>query len=133
VVVKVNIRSTQNTTHRPLLVVDDDEDIREALHELLALEGYAVSTARHGREALDMLRGGLTPSVILLDIMMPVMNGYEFLEERRDDPQLAQVPVIVMSAGVPRVTGVEVVLQKPLDLPRLLAQLGSYSRQPRDC
>src|SRR5689334_6104245 len=79
-----------------ILVVDDDEDILEALRDLLRDEGYDVVAARDGRTALERLRGGLRPRLILLDLMMPTMNGYEFRREQRADPALAGIPTIVV-------------------------------------
>jgi len=79
--------------------VDDDADIREALEELLADSGYSVMTAGNGRQALDLLADEPLPSVILLDMMMPVMDGYEFLEAQRNDQRLASIPVAVLTAS----------------------------------
>lgn len=84
--------------NKRLLVVDDDDDIRESLSDLLVNEGYDVSTARQGLEALTQLRAGLLPALILLDMMMPSMNGWQFLEAQRNDEALSGLPVVVMSA-----------------------------------
>ena len=82
-----------------VLVVDDDPDIRESLSDVLTDEGYQVITAVDGRDALAKLRGqGAAPSVILLDLMMPVMSGTQFYAEKQRDPLLAQIPVVVVSA-----------------------------------
>ena len=82
-----------------VLVVDDDPDIRESLAEVLEDEGYQVATAVDGRDALLKLRGpGLAPSVILLDLMMPVMSGVQFCAEKQRDPLLAPIPVVIVSA-----------------------------------
>jgi two-component system chemotaxis response regulator CheY len=82
-----------------ILVVDDDVAIREALEAVLEDEGYVVQSAANGREALALLRAGEgPPAVILLDLMMPVMNGWEFRAAQQDDPILAQIPVVVISA-----------------------------------
>jgi CheY-like chemotaxis protein len=82
-----------------IVVVEDDADTREALVDLLRLLGYAVATAENGRRALDLLRTMKDkPCLILLDIMMPVMNGWQFLEERGTDPALADIPVVVLTA-----------------------------------
>src|SRR5688572_1427935 len=84
---------------RFILVVDDDADIRTSLAELLGDEGYQVETAVNGQDALDKLRAlkGV-PCVILLDLMMPVMAGQQFYAEQQKDPDLAQIPVVVISA-----------------------------------
>ena len=82
-----------------ILVVEDDRDIRESLVELLQEEGYDVVAARHGAEALECLRAnGTLPSLIVLDLMMPVMDGRTFRREQRTDTRLAGIPVLVLSA-----------------------------------
>jgi len=81
-----------------LLVVEDDHDVREALTELLREAGYAVAWAPDGDEALRALSAGLRPAAILLDLMMPVMDGFEFRARQRSDPALAAIPVILMTA-----------------------------------
>jgi CheY-like chemotaxis protein len=84
---------------RIIFVVDDDPGIRESLADVLEDEGYTVVTAVDGREALAKLRGqGPVPCVILLDLMMPVMNGAQFYAEQQRDPALASIPVVVISA-----------------------------------
>jgi CheY-like chemotaxis protein len=96
---------------RRVLVVDDDRDNRELLVELLAGEGYVVSSASDGRRALEEARA-MRPDVILLDLMMPVMNGWEFRDAQLRDPHLARVPVVVVSAFEDTLD-VEAVLRKP--------------------
>jgi len=85
--------------HATVLVIDDDEDVRVALRELLQYEGFAATTASDGREALDLLLGGLRPCAILLDLMMPGMNGWDFRAEQMRVPELAEIPVAVLSAS----------------------------------
>src|SRR5438552_202636 len=81
-----------------VLVVEDDADIRESLGTILEEEGYGVVTTRNGREALSYLRSGRPrPSLILLDLLMPVMSGAEFRAEQERDPALADIPVVVLS------------------------------------
>jgi CheY-like chemotaxis protein len=82
-----------------VLVVDDDADLRDCLADLLGLAGYEVHEAAGGREALGALRGGLRPSLILLDLMMPEMSGWEFRDQQRAEPELASIPVVVLTAG----------------------------------
>lgn len=83
-----------------ILIVDDDNDVRSALSELLEEEGFSVQGAPNGREALARLRaGGVHPAVILLDLMMPGMDGWDFRSEQMRDPNLAAVPVVVVSAS----------------------------------
>ncbi len=84
-------------TGRRVLVVEDDLDLRDLLVEFLASEGYEVSAAADGERALAEAHAR-RPDVILLDLMMPVMSGWQFREAQLDDPQLAGVPVVVVSA-----------------------------------
>ena len=84
---------------KSVLVVEDDDDLRESLVEFIAEEGYQAEAARSGLEALDKLRWGLRPCFILLDLRMGVMNGWEFRKEQKLDPELADIPVIAMTAG----------------------------------
>jgi len=81
-----------------VLVVDDDADIRETVSLILEDEGYEVQSAPDGAIALAMLREGPRPDVILLDLMMPVMNGWQFREEQERDPELVGIPIVVLSA-----------------------------------
>jgi len=102
---------------RPLiLVVDDDADVRSAIAETLEDEGYRAAQAANGIAALDLARRGGTPALILLDLWMPVLDGWGFLERRAIDPALASVPVIVMSASPfeRHVPGVHRLLKKPI-------------------
>ena len=116
-----------------ILIVEDDPDIREDLAELLRARGHEVTTASNGREALDGLRQGALPRVILLDLMMPVMNGWEFRSQMMQDPQLASIPVLVLS-GVADVRlhaktlQVDGFVAKPIDLDRLYAEMDRYAR-----
>jgi CheY-like chemotaxis protein len=82
-----------------VLIVEDDQDSADSLAEVFAARGYEVTVARDGRDALDRVRAsGRRPDVILLDILMPVMDGLAFLAARSSEPLLARVPVIVMTA-----------------------------------
>ena len=81
-----------------ILVVEDDIDVREGLATFLECEGYHVVEAAHGAEALERLRGGGAFGLILLDLMMPVMNGWDFRRHQLADPHLADVPVICLTA-----------------------------------
>jgi CheY-like chemotaxis protein len=83
----------------PILVVDDDPDIREALQDVLEYEGYSVLLAANGAEALTVLASSAPPSLILLDLMMPVMDGFKFRAKQLEDPRFASVPVVIVSAG----------------------------------
>ena len=112
-----------------ILLVDDDADIREALGEMLRDEGFVVATAQHGREAMSWLRERRLPScAIILDLMMPVMDGNEFLLAKRTDPGLIALPVVVVTASaralhVQQTPDVKACLSKPIDFDRLLIAL----------
>lgn len=82
-----------------VLVVDDDFAIRDALVECLRDDGYDVRTAEHGKAALESLNSGVLPDVIVLDLMMPIMNGFEFLEALRRRPDAGKIRVVVLSAN----------------------------------
>jgi CheY-like chemotaxis protein len=107
-----------------ILVVDDDADIREVLSEVLIESGHEVMTASNGREALEILRDGWAPCMVLLDLMMPVMDGYVFLEQAKSDPLLASIPITVITAGrqvdLERLVGATLVA-KPIRLPALMS------------
>jgi len=111
------------------MVVDDDADIREVLSEVLAENGHEVVTAANGLEALQILRRDPLPCMVFLDLMMPVMDGYVFMEQRRIDPMLAAVPVAVITAGrqidFDRLEGATVV-PKPLRLPVLMSVVDKH-------
>jgi CheY-like chemotaxis protein len=113
-----------------VLVVEDDRDIRESLQDLLEVEGYAVVTAENGRDALQRLHRMEAPSVILLDLMMPVMSGDEFLQELRNDDSLREIPVLVVSAWTDEANKVLGLAQghitKPIAVPDLLSELGRF-------
>src|SRR5687768_13520104 len=85
---------------RLILVVDDDIDIREAIQDTLEEEGFRVESAPDGAAALERLRAlPYEPCLVLLDLMMPVMDGWEFLAARKEDPRLASIPITVISAS----------------------------------
>jgi CheY-like chemotaxis protein len=92
----------KNELRRRLLIVEDAEEIRTTMAELLAAEGYEVQAAANGREALTLLASAKLeelPHLILLDLMMPTMDGAQFRAEQRKHPQLAKIPVLLMTAG----------------------------------
>jgi CheY-like chemotaxis protein len=116
---------------RTVLVVDDDVNFREILKQILSLEGYRVTSAATGAEALEVLQGVSSPCVILLDLMMPVMDGSQFRREQARDPALAEIPVVVVSAAsnVPQkaaALGAAGYIQKPVDLDNLLSTVQRY-------
>ena len=116
-----------------VLVVEDHADLREMLAVLLESEGFRVQTASNGKEALDSLKAG-RPSVILLDLMMPVMSGDEFRRRQLQEPDLASVPVICMTAahdGPQRAARLKVAqyFQKPVDFDRLISAVRELAHQ----
>jgi signal transduction histidine kinase len=109
-----------------LLLVEDDSSIRLALTDMLEDEGFAVTTAINGRAALEDLRHAPPPDVIVLDLMMPVMDGWEFRVEQRSDPMLAGIPLLAMSADLSakaRAIAADGYVRKPIDFPEMLRQL----------
>jgi len=112
-----------------ILVVDDDPDIRDSLREVLEEEGYAVACVGNGREALDYLHREPRPRVILLDLMMPIMDGWQFRREQKKDPVIADIPLIVITATGKRpvLIDAEELVMKPLDLGRLFEAIERYT------
>src|SRR5687768_6649891 len=106
---------------KTVLIVDDDEDIRDAVGAVLESRGWFVTTSPDGRDALRLLIGGSRPSVILLDLMMPNVDGIWFREAQLRDPKLARIPVIVLtafstSAAPPELFANVPVVRKPFDV-----------------
>jgi CheY-like chemotaxis protein len=116
---------------KTVLIVEDDETARKALKVLLESEGYLVGTAANGREAVNYLLRNGRPGLILLDLMMPVMSGWEFRKEQKRDSALASIPVVVCSAAGDlqqevALLGASGCLQKPIDSERLLEMVRSF-------
>jgi two-component system response regulator MprA len=115
-----------------LCVVDDDADIREALRDVLTFEGYEVVLADDGQSALERLRArGNGCCLILLDLMMPRMNGWEFRRKQLADPALAGIPVVLLTGAGTAAKAidelhVEGTIEKPFDLDALLAKIAHY-------
>jgi DNA-binding response OmpR family regulator len=112
-----------------VFIVEDDLDTREMLEQFLLMQGFEVETASNGKVALDRLNGGVRASVILLDLMMPVMDGWQFRREQTRVQALARIPVIVVSAaGRERLEQIDAddYLAKPVDLDELLARVSQY-------
>jgi CheY-like chemotaxis protein len=119
----------------PILVVEDTDDSREVMEALLEMEGYQVTCASDGREALDLLEEGLRPCLILLDVSMPRMNGIEFRRIQAADERFRDIPVILYSA-IHEITwlypSLDVpVCHKPMDIDRILQLVAEQCHQPR--
>ena len=108
-----------------LMVVDDDDDVRESFASVLRDEGYEVIEARHGQAALDLLRAGVRPALILVDQTMPVLNGQAFRRAQLADAEIAHLPIVLMTAvGAVEALALEMkpagVIKKPVGLEPLL-------------
>jgi CheY-like chemotaxis protein len=117
-----------------ILLVEDDFDVREALAETLRDEGYAVECAVDGAQALDYLRAGARPGLILLDLMMPRMSGSEFRMAQKVDPQLADLPVVLISADgrmeeKARTLETHGAIKKPIDVDELLSTVERFNKK----
>ena len=114
-----------------ILIIEDDKDILEVLKDLLESEGYQVSTAENGQEAMDLLEKiPSLPGLILVDLMMPIMDGFQFREKQKNHPRVKNIPVVVMSADghieqKRERIGVTVFLKKPLDLDFVLIAISN--------
>jgi CheY-like chemotaxis protein len=122
--------SFASTGSEKILVVDDDTDIRETLAQILEFEGFTVTCASNGQEAMARLES-LRPSLILLDLMMPVMNGYEFRQAQKANPEISDIPVIILSADgnvhqKAAAADVRTYLKKPIELEMLLTAIREY-------
>jgi CheY-like chemotaxis protein len=116
-----------------VLIVDDNAAASDSLALLLGLEGYAAATAADGQQALAYLGSHPATALVVLDLMMPVMDGWEFLRRRQADPALAGVPVVVLTAvaqssreGVLEL-GADACLEKPADIEALLAAVRRFA------
>jgi CheY-like chemotaxis protein len=112
-----------------VFVVEDDVDTRDMLGRFLELEGFRVELASNGKQALERLQSGVNPCVILLDLMMPVMDGWQFRRQQIQNQELAAIPVIVVSAaGRDRMSEIDAnaYLSKPVDLELLLERVSYY-------
>jgi CheY-like chemotaxis protein len=118
-----------------ILLVDDNSDVLEVIGVILETDGYTVATARNGADALDQLHAGLAPQLIILDLSMPVMDGWEFRDRQLADPALRDIPTIVYSAvgsvqrdsvGAMRVVGA---FDKGTDLTAMLRLVAEICRR----
>lgn len=108
--------------NKKTLVIEDDKAIRDSLKFVLEFEGYKVFTAANGKEGIDLLLKIPRPCLILLDLMMPVMNGWEFIETMGKNTTLSNIPVIVVSAFTERAKDInaKAIMKKPVDIFELL-------------
>lgn len=117
-----------------ILIIEDDEDIRESLKNILEMEGYEVHAAKNGKEGLELLRNIPAPGIIFLDLMMPVMSGWDFLEARKKDGNsFGEVPVYVLTAvhnpmQIPKANGT---IRKPIELENLLEIVREFCGDPQ--
>jgi CheY-like chemotaxis protein len=124
--------ATQKT---PVLVVDDNDEIRQSLGFLLEARGYAVSTAVDGIDALGQLHGGLRPTVVILDLNMPRMDGRRLRQRMLEDDDLNALPVVILSAAqdIERIAyslRAADYMPKPCNIDRLCVMLRTYCMQP---
>src|SRR5689334_23294406 len=109
----------------PLLIVEDEVAIRETLTEIVAKDGREIVTASDGQEALERLTEVPRPCLIVLDLMMPRMDGWEFLRRKSVDPSIANIPTIVLSGSDGPAAAMHQ-LTKPVDVERFLALVNQY-------
>jgi CheY-like chemotaxis protein len=126
---KVSVSDEEAAKRCLVAIIEDDTEFRDMLRELLEEEKYRVVALSNGAEALETLRGDTLPNVILLDVSMPVMDGFDFLRFRNDDPQLAAVPVVLVTNAKPHerpTIGVNDVVRKPIDIDEILFAIKRY-------
>ncbi|HYE73931.1 MAG TPA: response regulator [Blastocatellia bacterium] len=115
-----------------ILLVEDDFDLRDMMTVFLEGEGYDVTAVANGQEAIDFLLRSGRPKLILLDLMMPVMNGWEFRRSQRQDPRLSRIPVVIISADAnvreeAVQLGADSYLTKPIEFDALLKIIRNYT------
>jgi CheY-like chemotaxis protein len=123
--------ATRAAPHGPILIVDDHADTRDTLAEILQDEGYQVVCFSNGQEALAYLQTHPAPCMILLDLIMPVMDGWEFRRRQRGDPSLCRIPIAILSGanqGEQQEAELDAVgyFVKPVNLPQLLQTVARY-------
>lgn len=117
-----------HSNNKCILVIEDNKEIQDSLKMALEVEGYKVFTADNGKEGMEILGKIPTPCMILLDLMMPIMNGWEFVDVISKDIMLSTIPIVVVSAfgdkkGTPKTDGY---IQKPIDLDALLNTVSKH-------
>jgi|SRR5690606_9854498 len=113
-----------------ILIIEDDAHIMDVMKLSLELEGFEVIEAKNGKEGLELLNKGLRPHLIILDLMMPVMNGWEFLENIKPNPEISEIPLVVASAFSDKTANLKhsPFLEKPIELEALLSTVKKYIR-----
>jgi CheY-like chemotaxis protein len=121
------IQSAPSPSSRSILIVDDDAAATDSLTDILTDAGYMVATAKNGKEALKQLRGAQLPRLIILDLFMPEMDGWEFRRAQLKDAKLRDIPVVVMT-GASVYAGIDanVIVHKPLDVERFVSLVERY-------
>ena len=115
-----------------ILIVDDDKDVRDSIAEFLALKGYDVAVAENGKVGLSILAAGRVPCVVLLDLAMPVMDGWQFLSSVQTDAALSSIPVVVVSAHAAThpPSGSAGLIRKPFDFEELAQVVEQHCGPP---
>lgn len=116
---------------KKILIIEDDQSIRELLVELLEVEGYEVDCAVHGLEGINKLKNSSLPNLILIDLMMPVMDGYTFRAEQLKNPLWSDIPTVVMSAESTakekmKSYNITAFLSKPVELDTILKTVAKF-------
>lgn len=125
------VKENCDSLDKKILVVDDDYGIREALKAALEYEGYAVATAENGQVAIDLLQDGLRPCLIVLDLMMPVMDGWTFADRVATDQSYSSIPIVVVSAFDDQAPDIKAksIFQKPVNLKALFDVIKKWCSQ----
>ena len=117
----------EEVLNHTVLIVEDEEELREIMREALEMYGYSVVTASEGQAALDAIAQAERVCLVILDLLMPGMNGWDFFAQMRERPELAHVPVVIHSSLPERApAGVNGVLRKPVELEGLLSVVRTY-------
>lgn len=122
---------------KPILIVEDDADLALSLAQALEEEGYLTTVARNGQEALELLRAGFRPALILLDLLLPVMDGWELRREQLQQSEWASIPVLAMSTGArpgrkERPPSADGYLSKPMAISTLLKEVERLCGRPEE-
>jgi len=125
------MRRAEKEAEARILVVEDDTDAREALLAILQMEGYRAVPAVNGKEALDYLARAPAPALIILDLWMPVMDGWQFRSEQIKNPRLVEIPVIVLTSLTERAeVDANEIITKPVDIDHFLNTVSRYCKPP---